>query len=821
MSLRARILSLVLAASLLPVLAMVWLLLEQRAETIDQARKQLVVRADAVAKDLDDKIAGTTQLLFGLSRVPTVGSPDKAACSAFLADVLREHPQYSGLLTILPDGTLHCDSLRSGRVLNLSDREYFQRALLMNRPVVEPVFGRLTGVGVLQIALPVRDAEGALRFVLLASLNLDRFGRAVAPTLPYAHMGFQIWNGSGTVIAQQPGGVPADPARAAPDAAVKQFVLAEGSAGTTRTLGTGRLARIWATATLPDTAHTGLHLVLSVAEADLHASVDQQFWRTLRWLLALSVLACCGAVVLAEFAIRRQAARLMAAISRIDAGNFGAPIGAPYPGGELGAMMAALDRLTGSLDAQRREITLTHEALERQANVDALTGLANRNLLTDRLAQALIHARRAQRVVTVLVIDLDRFKTVNDCLGHSCGDVLLKELGRRLESCVRPGDTVARLGGDEFVVVLTDMAAVADTVPVAQKILATLALPVQVGVQELTVTASVGISAYPRDGLTAEELLRHADIAMYRAKDQGGNALECFVPEMNRAVIARLKTEAGLRRALDQGDLRVHFQPIVDIATGRITSAEALVRWQDPERGLVPPGEFIPVAEETGLIVPIGQWVLREVCEQARAWRDRGLDPIPVNVNLSARQFIDPCLDAAVEGALRDAGCPASALQLEITESMVMQDADRALATMHRLNALGVQLVIDDFGTGYSSLSHLKRFPVCKLKIDRSFVRDIDVDPNDKAIVDAIVTLARKLGLHTVAEGVETEAQLELLRTLGCDEYQGFLFARPCPAEDFARLLPARRDAAPSMPAAFAAHAAHASPKPQALRTLT
>ena len=788
MSLRARILWLVLAASLLPVLAMVWLLMQQRAATLNLAQEQLAARADALAKDLDDKIAGTTQLLFGLGRVPMVGSPDKALCSRFLAEVLKEHPQYTGLLTILPDGTLHCDSLRSGRVLKLNDRRYFQRARTGTGAVVEPAFGRLTGIGVMQIALPVRDAAGVLSYVLLASYNLPDFGRAMGQGMPYANMSFEIWNSEGTVIMRQPAAGDSGIEPAPAGSAARQFVLAEGAARS-QTIGAGDEARIWATATLPRTRDAGLHVVLSVSEADLREKIDPQFKRTLGWLITLSALFFAGAAGLAEFAVRRQAARLMHAISQLDAGNFGTPIGAPYPRGELGEVMAAMDRMAGSLETQRTEITRAKEALEHQVNFDALTGLASRTLLTDRLEQALIYAQRAHRVAAVLMLDLDRFKTINDSLGHSHGDVLLQAMAVRLQSCVRQGDTVARLGGDEFVVVLADMADVSDTLPVAQKILACLALPVQVGGQELTASASLGISAYPRDGQTADALLMNADTAMYRAKEQGGNALEYFKPEMNQAVITRLQVEAGLRRALEHGELRLHFQPIVDMASRRVVSAEALVRWQDPQLGLVSPSQFIPVAEETGLIVPLGHWVLHEACAQARSWRDMGLEAIPVVVNLSARQFSDPELEASVVHALEFAGCPASALQVEITESMVFEQPERALTTMHRLNALGVRLAIDDFGTGYSSLSYLKRFPVQKLKIDRSFVHDIHVDPNDEAIVGAIIALAKKLGLRTVGEGVETEAQLAFLRALGCDEYQGYLFARPCPAEDFRQLL--------------------------------
>ncbi len=788
MSLRTRILMLVLAASVLPVLAMLWLLLENRAATVAQARDQLIARAEIIANELDDKIAGTAQLLFGLGRVPLLGGDDKAACSAFLADVLKEHPQYTGLLTITPEGNLYCDSLRSGRTLNLTDRRYFQQALTAQGPVVEPVIGRLTGKGVLQIAYPVRAAEGDLRYILLASLDMDAYGRAVAQALPYAHMHFQVWNRDGSVIMDNPG---PGSAKLEAGAEQRQFMLSTSTHGT-ETLGSGGQARIWAKAALPRSRDAGLSLALSVPEDELNERVGGQFKRALAGLVALALLIFACAALLGEFAVRRQAARLMKAISRMDAGDYGAPIGAPYPRGELGQVMQVLDRMAGSLEQQRQEIGRKTEALEHLASIDALTGLANRRMLTDRLEQTLIHARRSGRVAGVLMLDLDRFKTVNDSIGHGQGDVLLQTVAGRLIDCVREGDTVARLGGDEFVVVLSDMADVSHIAPVAQKILAALSRPVELGQQLLSVSTSLGIAVYPDDGETADALLQYADTAMYRAKDQGGNAMAFFTADMMQAMINRLQIEAGLRRALDLGELRLHYQPIIDAASGRITSAEALVRWQDPQRGLVPPMDFIPIAEETGLIVPIGDWVLREACAQARSWRDLGLGDIPVAVNLSARQFSAPSLDESVAQALQACDCPASLLQLEITESSIMDQVGQALETMHRLTALGVQLTIDDFGTGYSSLSQLKRLPVRKLKIDRTFVHDIKIDADDDIFVDAILSLAGKLGLRTVAEGVETPQQVTFLASRGCDEYQGFLFSRPCEPEAFAPIVRGR-----------------------------
>jgi diguanylate cyclase (GGDEF)-like protein len=779
MSLRARILLLALAASLLPLLAMLWLLLEIRASNSDQTRAQIIQRAEAIAAELDDRIAGTGQLLFGLSRAPILGADDRAACSAFLADVLKEHRQYTGILTIKPDGRLHCDSLNTGRTLTLTDRQYFRQALTASGTVVEAAIGRLTGKGVLQIAYPVRTADNSLRYVLLASLDMDAYGRAVAAALPFPRMHFQVWNGDGSIVMDHPG---PDSKPLTVGAAERAFLLGP-SSDNTLLIGEKENARIWVKALLPGSRQPGLRLALSVPEADLNERVDGQFRRALFWLAMTGTLIFLVAAVLGEFAIRRQTARLMEAISRMDAGDYSARIGAPYPRGELGQVMGALDRMAGSLEQQRVEIARNTEALEYQANTDPLTQLANRHLLTDRLEQTLVYARRAHRVAGVLMLDLDRFKTVNDSLGHRQGDLLLRAVADRLRECVREGDTVARLGGDEFVVVLSDI------VPVAQKILGALAEPLEIGQQLLSVNTSLGIAAYPRDGESADTLLQYADTAMYRAKADGGNAMAFFTPEMMAAMTERLRLEAGLRRAIEMGELRVHFQPIIDARNGRVVSAEALVRWQHAERGLVPPAEFIPIAEETGLIVPIGEWVLREACTQARAWQELGLGSISVAVNLSVRQFASPTLEESVAQALQASGCPASLLHLEITESSIMDQIEQAMSTMYGLIALGVHLTIDDFGTGYSSLSQLKRLPVTTLKIDRTFVRDIQHDIEDDVFVDAILMLARKLNLRTVAEGVETGEQLAFLASRGCDAYQGFLFSRPCDAETMLRFL--------------------------------
>lgn len=785
MSLRLRILALVCVSSLLPLVVVVWILLDSRAAAIDQARERVGTRATQLAAELDDKVSGTAQLLFGLSRVPVIEDGGREACSGFLADVLEEHPQYTGFIGFRPDGSMKCDSLRTGRALNVSDRDYFRRALDAQSIVIEPAIGRLTGKGVLQIAYPARADDGSLRFVLLASFNMDEFGRQAAASLPYARMNLQFWNQDGALVMDYPG-VDATPLEASPEAS--RFVLRDASPRI-GAVGSGAGARLWAATSLSHAAGAGMRIVLSVPETELAGAADRQFRQALYGLIPLALLMFAAAVALGEIALRRQARRLAQAIARLDHGEYGAPIGAPYPRGELGDVMAALDRMGLSLQAQHEQIQRNTEALERQATIDHLTGLANRALLRDRLQQALIHGRRMERRVAVLLLDLDRFKTVNDSLGHRQGDDLLVHVARQLLACVRDGDTVARLGGDEFVIVLNDVFDSADVGPVAGKLLAAIATPVDIESHRLTVSASIGIAIHPDDGGDPDVLLQHADAAMYRAKSTGGSAVAFFSPDMMAASVERLRIEAGLRRALERGEFVLHYQPIVDARSGRITSAEALVRWLDPERGMVPPAAFIGVAEETGLIVAIGEWVLRTACARVMVWRQAGLGGIAVAVNLSPRQFAAPALDRTIAQAMAASGCPPSLLHLEITESTLIARPDAALETLERLRALGVSLSIDDFGTGYSSLSRLKHLPVSRLKIDRTFVREIDRDDSDRSIVEMIVMLARKLGLHTVAEGVETASQRSYLEALGCDEFQGYLFAQPCDAERFEALL--------------------------------
>ena len=442
---------------------------------------------------------------------------------------------------------------------------------------------------------------------------------------------------------------------------------------------------------------------------------------------------------------------------------------------------AELANANSQLQEEVFERMQAEQRIWQVAHHDSLTGLPNRALLHDRLQQTLAQALRSRHRVGVMFLDLDRFKTVNDTLGHAIGDELLKHVAERLTSVVRAVDTVSRLGGDEFVIVLHEMSSPDDAVQVAEKILAALAPAVTIDGHPLRATPSIGISIFPDDGDEVFALMKNADTAMYHAKAAGRNNFQFFARRMNEQAAHFFLLESRLRRAIDDGQLKLHYQPLIDWPRRAVCGMEALLRWYDPQHGFVEPDEFIPIAEETGLIVPIGEWVLAAALRQNRAWQQEGRPLLPVSVNLSPRQFRQKDLVETLRRILADTGQPARLLELEITESTLMHDIDETQAKLQQISAMGVQLVIDDFGTGYSSLSYLKRFPVHKLKVDQSFVRDLTVDPEDAAIVTAIIGLARSLGLDLLAEGVETREQLDVLRGLGCEKFQGFLFARALP----------------------------------------
>lgn len=456
---------------------------------------------------------------------------------------------------------------------------------------------------------------------------------------------------------------------------------------------------------------------------------------------------------------------------------------------EIQAANEKLSRINLELEAL---VAQKDSHIERIAHYDPVSNLPNRLLFCDRLKQAMAHAQRDDKLVAVMAMDLDRFKIINDTFGHPVGDHLLHAVAERLASHVREGDTVARMGGDEFTFVLTDLDASHHAGDVARKILRSLADdPFMLEDREIFISSSMGISVYPWDGHDTTTLVKNADAALYHAKGEGRNNFQYYAREMNASAMQRLTLESALRRALERDEFLLYYQPQVDLASGRIIGLESLLRWQRPEHGLVAPGEFIPLLEETGLIVPVGEWVLHTACRQGRVWQQLGFPPIRIAVNLSALQFRQPDLVGMVARILTETGLDPGLqeLEFELTESLLMKNVEETAATLHRLHEMGVKLSIDDFGTGYSSLSYLKRFPLNSLKIDQSFVRDLSSNPDDAAIVSAIIALGHGLKLSVIAEGVETAGQLAYLREMKCDEMQGFLFSRPVPASEITQLL--------------------------------
>jgi diguanylate cyclase (GGDEF)-like protein len=463
------------------------------------------------------------------------------------------------------------------------------------------------------------------------------------------------------------------------------------------------------------------------------------------------------------------------------------PIGSVSMAGLLGCGVVGLGLIMAVLEDQREAAAAATSQVEHLAYYDTLTGLPNRSLFADRLAVALAHASRHHHKLAVLFLDVDRFKQVNDSLGHTVGDRLLRTVASRIRSTVREEDTVSRFGGDEFTILIHIIGKIEDAGKIAQKILDALKAPIIIDEREFVVTSSIGVSIYPIDGTDGETLIRNADTAMYRAKDLGGNSYQFYASTMNHKALEALEVENGLRRALAQQEFILYYQPLVDVTSGTVFGLEALIRWNHPQLGMLRPDRFIPAAEESGLIIPMGRWVLREACRQASEWHRRG-HRVVVAVNLSGRQFQDPDLTRQVSEALEGADLRPEFLELEITEGYAMQDVEKAIVTLRQLKALGVRIAIDDFGTGYSCLSYLKQFPIDTLKLDGSFVRDL-ATPEDAQIALGVIALAHSLKLKVIAEGVETIGQMAFLREHACDRLQGYLFSRPMPAANFERFV--------------------------------
>ncbi len=919
MNIRTRLMSLVLLATLLPAGLIGLRFIQDRAENVETAKQHLEAASNSLAVRIASSIQGTTQLHYGLSRAKDLETNDRSACSSFLSDVREANPQYTGILTITPEGQLFCDSLLTGRTLDLHERGYFKQALVTTNGVtLEPVFGKLTGIAVLQIAYPVRTESGALKFVLLASLNLDNLVKQFMSENPQAKFEIALTDNEGKVLVGQPSEIWKDRiGQSIADTDVFRFSEAHPGGGVHELPGLDGSQQVWAFAKAPEVTRAGLHVMVGTARNNLLRDPNQRFFQNLSLLLAFSLVLFAGIWWMAHLGIRRPTRSIALMVEKLGQGDLGARITPPFPRGEIGELMTVLNSTAAALERQRMDIVhlntkltareaelnnqyiisesalnnmsqglcmfdadkrlvtcnrrfadlyqLTEELIQpgtsladilayrvqtgsynknpesyfgerldmvtqnqhqidiveqedgrtieivfdplpgggwvatheditarRQAEArvaylashDSLTDLPNRTLFHARLEIAMGGVARGGSLA-VLSIDLDRFKDVNDTLGHPVGDALLKEVAKRLQAGLREEDLVARLGGDEFAIIQMSIERPEASSDLAQRLIQDVGAPYVIDGHHIVIGTSIGVTIAPADGLDVDQLLKNADMALYRAKSQGRGTFSFFEQEMDIRLQARRLLEEDLRGALEAGQFEVYYQPLFNIAAGRISGFEALLRWHHPTRGMVPPDEFIPLAEETGLIVQISDWVLRQACAEAAPWPPA----MKVAANLSPVQFKSRGLLESVLGALAAGSLSPERLELEITESVLLEVGDTTEATLHKLRSLGIRIALDDFGTGYSSLSYLRSFPFDKIKIDQSFTKNLSAGGDACAIVRTVTRLAKDLGMSTTAEGVETEEDLDFLREIGCTEIQGYLISPAVPAHAVPGLL--------------------------------
>ncbi len=954
MSLRTRIFLLVMLTTLVPAAAIGLYLFRERDLDIDEAKDNIGALAKYATDNLDDKVKGTLQLLHGLSHAHELNTTDRAACSDFLANVLARYPQYTGLLTITPDGDIFCDSLRTGRKLNVGGRDYFKQVVLTHEPAYDVVVGGLTGIAVLQVAHPVLDSHGTLKFVLLGSLNLSQFAQSLVAASQYPNLNVLLWNRNGVLMVRKPDG-------GHTDFIGKEFASSElfrfavsGETGTTTDLpDLDGVRRVWALGVMPE--HGGARITLGVSHDALLAEANNILFDALLFLIVVSLLAFTGAWFVAEMGIRRHVQRIAIAARRIgtdDAGKIGGP---PYPRGELGELMAVVDRTAEAVQAQQSEIkarshdlqklnrtlrmlsgintlivrvhncdelfkeacriavkegefrmatlfmidrnsrrlvlaasagidegfltamndklssgstgaiiaqvisesravvsmdvmndarilfakqyaasgvhslamlplivsgetvgilalyssesdffqaeemkmvtelsgdiafAIDHidkqERLDYLSYYDTLTGLANRSLFLERTAQYMRSASSHGHKLALSLIDLERFKNINDSLGRQTGDALLKQVTEWLTRNLGDANLLARIDADHFAVVVPEIKQEGNLSKLCEKTAqAFLSHPFRLNDAVFRIAAKAGIAIFPDDGTDVDTLYKNAEAALKMAKASGERYL-FHTRKMTETVAGKLNLENQLRQALDNEEFVLHYQPKINLLSGKLTGVEALIRWNDPRTGLVPPGRFIPILEETGLINNVGHWALRQAVKDHLHWREAGLAAVRIAVNVSALQLHNHGFITEIKQAIAIDDLAPHGLELEITESLIMADVQRSIVNLQTIRDMGVTITIDDFGTGFSSLSYLAKLPVDTLKIDRSFVTDMTAGPEGLALVSTIITLAHSMKLKVVAEGVESEEQANLLRSLSCDEMQGYLFSKPVPRE--------------------------------------
>jgi diguanylate cyclase (GGDEF)-like protein len=776
----------VLLAALPGVGVTLYQLMAERDREAAEVQRNALLLARVMAAEHARLVSGSRELLTSIAQRIAVEGLDSAACSARLAALLRDLPSYANLGVATPDGEVVCSAVPLLGPVTIADRPYFQRALATrDLGVGEYQVGRITGRPTLNIGYPVRDTRGVVQGVVFAAIDLSALNELATTTHLPSGAELLVVDGAGTVLSRYPAEAGWTGRSLLGTALAPLLSIAH--EGTVTASGLDGVPRLYSVTPL-DPALGATRLALGMPQAVVYAEV-----RALARAALLLAAIAGAALILAWFGLDRvllgPVERLLAATRRLATGDLRARSGLPHSGHELHQLARSFDAMAEAL--AQREDQIRHQALH-----DPLTGLPNRTLFMDRLRHALVRAE-GQSTVAVVLLNLDRFTVVNDSLGHAAGDELLRAVARRLAAAL-PTATLARFGGDEFALLVEAPTTAREARAVVERLRAALHPPFSIAGHELAVSVGFGIAlsdalAAHGDPPSAEALVRAAAVAVSRAKAGGGGQAVLFDASMGAQAAERLDLEADLRRALERQELCLYYQPEVDLASGQIVGMEALVRWQHPTRGLISPTRFIPLAEETGLIVPIGRWVRETACRQLQRWQARFPDRrVVMSVNVSARELAEPALADEVLTVLRATGVEPRHLRLEITETAVMQREEAAIAAMRALRAAGVHLALDDFGTGYCSLAYLQRFAPNTLKVDQAFVRGLVHDPRTAAIVQAVVRLAHALDIDVTAEGVETVEHRHRVRQLGCDWGQGYLFAKPLPVEAMTALLAAR-----------------------------